>query len=66
MKQINQTGEKMKNNKKYPKYYKESVVVDKFQIKRINSYVELLDITYGLGKCPTMDRLKNILKEIEL
>ena len=74
MKQINQIGEKMKNIKNtiHPK---DSVLVRSSLVKRINLYVKLLDIQYGLEECPTIwdpekdkeaDRLKEMLKEIEL
>tara|TARA_R100000234_G_scaffold951_1_gene788 strand:- start:1159 stop:1371 length:213 start_codon:yes stop_codon:yes gene_type:complete len=65
MKQINQIGEKMKNIKNtiHPK---DSVLVRSSLVRRINLYVKLLDIQYGLEECPTMDRLKEMLKEIEL
>ena len=45
---------------------KDSVLVRSSLVKRINLYVKLLDIQYGLEECPTMDRLKEMLKEIEL
>ena len=63
MKQINQIGEKMKN-KKNTIHPKDRVVVRSSLVREIKSAIEFLDITYGLGECPTMDRIKRLLKAI--
>ena len=42
-----------------------SRITNTYKIREIKSAIELLENTYGLGECPTMDRIKRLLKAIE-
>jgi len=37
-----------------------------YKIREIKSVIKLLENTYGLEECPTMDRLKKLIKTIDL
>tara|TARA_R100001230_G_C5541525_1_gene72064 strand:- start:290 stop:433 length:144 start_codon:yes stop_codon:yes gene_type:complete len=41
-------------------------ITNMYKIREIKSAIKFLDKLYGLGECPTMDRIKRLLKEIEL
>ena len=41
-------------------------ITNMYKIREVKSAIKLLENTYGLGECPTMDRIKRLLKEIEL